>query len=592
MIEDQVFDKCKHLESIDVDINNNNYCSKDGVLFTKDFNELVLWPQAKDSANYEFPEFSVIFKEAFKDAKKINSINLPESVLEIGQNAFENSSLKEIYIPKNTQKIDISAFNGCQLLSKVNISEDNNHYKTIKDNIVEKPINKLVHCFSTDKVITISSDWYKLLKGFLVNNNNVEKLFIKKEIGIIEVCAISGCENLKEIHIPFSVFKINKDIGVHAFFKCPNLEKIKVTRRNQYYRSIKGVLYNKDVDEIIYYPPAKKGDFIVPSSVKNIDNTTFPEGCKFDRIKFKNYINIKNNINPFWRCDNLKEIVLYKKEDNYKVVDGILYSTKGDKTNDTILISAPASLKGKCTVIDNVVEIASFAFYNSKFNEIILPEGIKKIGFAAFTGCANLTKIKIPESVENIGGANVFEDCSSLKTILIPKHLEDQIWGISESTKVEVYNESSNKQDSSKLNNDEVCNESSNEQVCEGRDSKIDSITDNNTYDKRYTDDEIVNDFLNAWKTFNPELIIKHLDESFEYSSFWVNSSLDFKGYSNYIRKKFNTIKNNEVILNISLYKDNLSSHGMIGIKQGEERTFYRIKIKNGKVVNANISPF
>ena len=34
--------------------------------------------------------------------------------------------------------------------------------------------------------------------------------------------------------------------------------------------------------------------------------------------------------------------------------------------------------------------------------------------------------------------------------------------------------------------------------------------------------DDILNDFVRAWQTFDADLIIKHLDEKFVYDSQWV----------------------------------------------------------------------
>ena len=57
------------------------------------------------------------------------------------------------------------------------------------------------------------------------------------------------------------------------------------------------------------------------------------------------------------------------------------------------------------------------------------------------------------------------------------------------------------------------------------------------------TNEQIVHDLATAWRTLNPELIIKHLATTFQYDSMWVFESLDYEGYSKYIRGKFHTLK-------------------------------------------------
>ena len=60
---------------------------------------------------------------------------------------------------------------------------------------------------------------------------------------------------------------------------------------------------------------------------------------------------------------------------------------------------------------------------------------------------------------------------------------------------------------------------------------------------KEIDNTQIIMDFAKAWETLNPELIIENLDETFVYDSQWVLESLDYKGYTEYIRAKFKTIK-------------------------------------------------
>ena len=60
--------------------------------------------------------------------------------------------------------------------------------------------------------------------------------------------------------------------------------------------------------------------------------------------------------------------------------------------------------------------------------EAVVPEkiggrSVTKIGAAAFSGCASLTKIELPQGVREIG-SNAFAGCSALTTITLPASLE------------------------------------------------------------------------------------------------------------------------------------------------------------------------
>lgn len=104
--------------------------------------------------------------------------------------------------------------------------------------------------------------------------------------------------------------------------------------------------------------------------------------------------------------------------------------------------------------------------------------------------------------------------------------------------------------------------------------------------------DTIITDFANAWSTLNPELIIKHLSPDFQYDSQWVFKSLDCSGYINYIRGKFNTLKQHCISIEVEIVDDPVFRMKMLKLLQNGESIFYRIKIKDGQVVKGDMCMF
>lgn len=104
--------------------------------------------------------------------------------------------------------------------------------------------------------------------------------------------------------------------------------------------------------------------------------------------------------------------------------------------------------------------------------------------------------------------------------------------------------------------------------------------------------DTIITDFANAWKTFNPELIIKHLSPDFQYNSQWVFESLDYNGYIEYIRNKFETLKQRNIILDVEIVDDSIYGGKMLRIIQAGESIVYRIKTKNAHVIKGDMCMF
>ena len=105
------FEDCTSLTGINVDKNNKNYCSFDGVLCNKSQNELIICPVGKSGA-YTIPDsVKSIGYGAFYGCTSLTSITIPNSVTSIGADAFsECTSLTSITIPDSVTSIGDCAF--------------------------------------------------------------------------------------------------------------------------------------------------------------------------------------------------------------------------------------------------------------------------------------------------------------------------------------------------------------------------------------------------------------------------------------------------------------------------------------------------
>ena len=71
---------------------------------------------------------------------------------------------------------------------------------------------------------------------------------------------------------------------------------------------------------------------------------------------------------------------------------------------------------------DGILEIKNNYFYDNKFENIVIPNSVTRIGARAFYSCTNLKSIEIPSSVTSIGDW-AFGYCSSLTSIEIPNSI-------------------------------------------------------------------------------------------------------------------------------------------------------------------------
>ena len=112
------FEGCISLEAIEVEAENANYCSVDGVLYTKGMKVLCVYPSSKLGKEYTIPEgVETIATAAFAYPRCLNTLNIPDSVEVIEQNAFI-----DIYTLSYLQRIN---YNGTiRMWENINIHPD------------------------------------------------------------------------------------------------------------------------------------------------------------------------------------------------------------------------------------------------------------------------------------------------------------------------------------------------------------------------------------------------------------------------------------------------------------------------------------
>lgn len=91
----RAFDFCVGLQQINVDINNQKYCSIEGVLFNKNKTTIIKYPEDKNDSQYTIPEgVTSIAWTVFTFSNHLHSISIPKSVTSISSGLF--SSCKEL----------------------------------------------------------------------------------------------------------------------------------------------------------------------------------------------------------------------------------------------------------------------------------------------------------------------------------------------------------------------------------------------------------------------------------------------------------------------------------------------------------------
>ena len=185
--------KLDNLSEIEVSRQNKKYSSLDGILYSKLKTELIYCPKAVEG-KIRFPLLLMkIRSRAFYESRSLSSIQIPQTVTEIGEYAFARCNrLETVSFPENCRlaKLSNSVFWDCDALWSI----------TLPKSIKIIGINAFEDC--------------KNLKT--VNFNG------ESQLEEIQWSAFSHCISLEEIYIANTVKSIEKG----AFYNCKNLKVI------------------------------------------------------------------------------------------------------------------------------------------------------------------------------------------------------------------------------------------------------------------------------------------------------------------------------------------------------------------------------
>ena len=115
---------------------------------------------------------------------------------------------------------------------------------------------------------------------------------------------------------------------------------------------------------------------------------------------------------------NLKEISIDANNQSYQTIDNIVYDKSGKR-----LCYCNESREGIFTVNKGIEKLSGDSFRGcSLLTKISLPDSLQEIGPCAFMECEGLTEIVIPDGVTTLK-TNTFFGCSKLSKITLPSTL-------------------------------------------------------------------------------------------------------------------------------------------------------------------------
>ena len=400
--------------------------------------DLIL-PQSLNGQKYE------IYKYAFRNNTKIESVVFSSGVTSIGEHAFSGCvNLKTVKVSNSITNISENAFYNCDKLSNIHIDDiaawcnieglanlTNTEYfktfyydgKVLTNLVIPDGVTSIAEfAFGGNVCITsviIPDSVETIMRSAFCECMVLVNVTIGKGLKTIDSGAFAGSSCLTNINIPDGLI----EIGYGAFSQCDSIKTTQFNNavylgndNNPYYALLS--VEDKTINTCEINPQcvliaastfynSKLTQITIPESVKYIGNNAFSSCTGLTSVSFGNNVEIIGE-SAFYSCTGLKSLVLPK---NLKTIK---YNAFGRCENITSV-----------EFFDKLEILGNSAFSDcGSIESIVLPEGVKTIGNNAFDNCKGLTSIVIPKSVTDIGNG-AFYGCWSLESIDIPKGITE-----------------------------------------------------------------------------------------------------------------------------------------------------------------------
>ncbi len=313
---------------------------------------------------YDGKPVTKIKNNAF-DGKSINSILIPDSIMEIGDYAFYNcSTMTDVTVGNGLLSVGTDAFALCTGLMSVHITD-------------------------ISKWCAISFE-----------NHSANPLSCANDLYI-------GTEAVRNLVIPVGV----ESIGNYAFYNCIFITDLTISNGVVSIGS-SAFSYCRSITEIT-----------VPESVESIGSSAFSFCTGLSNATLGNGV-INIGANAFDGCSSLTSVTVGNKLKNigdYAFANCPILASVNIPESTVRIGDYAFSLSGltALTVPNSVKSIGDYAFYGcSGLGRVNLGSGIVSIGDSAFYGCRAIEDITIPDSVTVIGDF-AFSACYGLTNLYI-----------------------------------------------------------------------------------------------------------------------------------------------------------------------------
>jgi len=384
-IELDAFHSCVVLSCIEVDSDNETYCSIDGNLYTKDGKELVKYAAGKNDTTFIIPDgVETIGVYSVYCSTKITNIVMPDSVISIQAWAFQGcTSLTNVKLSNNIESIGYEAFGDCSSLMTIVIP---NSIKTIGGNFFN-----WLSVLETAYYEGCESDWSKIS----IEEN---EYFFKATLYYYSATQpttegnfwhyVNGAPTVWEVHI-------------HTYESkgTPSADYATVSVT---YTCSCGDTYSETITSIVDFTVTAENRTMVGFTGAANENLVIPAVFENNGTWYR-VISIGDS--AFEYCFSLTGVTI---PDSVITIGYSAFCVCTDLTS--------------VTIGDSVTAIGVAAFYRCEgLTNVTIPNSVTTIGGQAFDKCTNLTSVTIGNSVTDIG-CRAFESCTNLTSFAVDEN--------------------------------------------------------------------------------------------------------------------------------------------------------------------------